>query len=164
MTLARPRTFDSVIVPLTSTLRDWRILNPSRYNSATPDTFNFAGLFSPENDASLEPPNAVRKALFEIKFDTVQSNAGTIELDSLRFVVWNGQKNVIYSTVFVGTWDKGDIPVNFVKSIITVAPPPPPPPPCDISRDGVLSATDVVWAMNCIFTGAVVLHLKSAQV
>lgn len=140
MTLARPRTFTGVIQPLTATLHAWTWFNGSKYNSVSPDTFLIAGMFdtSPE---TIEPPNAARKAIWEIKFDTVWSNAGTMEFDSVKFF---GNH-----TVFVDPQAHEKL-ANFVKRIITVAS----PPPCgDVNGDGQLTTYDLVQALNCVFFG-----------
>lgn len=89
-------------------------------------------------DAStLEPPNAVRKALLEIKFDSVLSYPGIIEFDSARVL---GTLVTSFSNVRSQV-----LPVNFVKSIITVM------PKGDFNLDGSLSSADVVELLNSVF-------------
>jgi len=85
------------------------------YNSASPDSMLIAGGFDPTDPATIEPPNLlVRKALWDIKFDTVLVGGGTFELDTGR---------VVQNTLFTNTVPS-DAPVNFVKAIITVTGPP----------------------------------------
>jgi hypothetical protein len=108
--LARPRNFYGLLSPLTTTLQGQRIFGIAGYHSNPPDSFLLAGLLDPLDDATKEPPNAVRKPFWDIKFDTVLANNGIFELDTGR---------VVQNTVFTTTTPV-DIPVNFVKSIITV--------------------------------------------
>jgi hypothetical protein len=139
MTLAHPRNFNGVINRLTNTLGAWGLFGFSRYNSISPDSFKFAGGFSPLDDATKEPPNAVRKALYEIKFDTVFNTEGTIEIDTGR---------VVQSTAFTNTVPH-DLKVNFVKAVITVE------RKGDLNLDGVVSPADVVLELNCVYLGTV---------
>ncbi len=112
MTLARPRTFPGIVAPLTTTLLGSRIVNVAKYNSTSPDSFLVAGLYDPLDPASIEPPNASRKAFWDIKFDTVTSVAlvGTVEFDTGRV-----QQSLGFTDV-----RPVDLPVNFVKSIFQV--------------------------------------------
>ncbi len=72
MTLSWPRTFNGVVRRLTTTLQGVTGVNTQRYNGISPDTFVVASFYE-ATDQSLEPPNLVRKAFWEIKFDTVFS-------------------------------------------------------------------------------------------
>ena len=112
MTLARPRTFNGVVAPLTSTLQGSRVFSGAKYNSTSPDSFLVAGVYDPLEPATIEPPNATRKALWDIKFDTVVSPAqvGFVQFDSGRVVQVIG---------FTDTQPL-DVPVNFLKSIFQV--------------------------------------------
>ncbi len=112
MTLSRPRTFVGAVVPLTTTLQTQRILNTLKYNSTSPDSFLVAGGFDPLDPATIEPPNASRKALWDIKFDTVTSQAqvGFVQFDSGR---------VAQSLTFTNTLPSDHSP-NFVKSLFQV--------------------------------------------
>ncbi len=119
-TLARPRTFNGMVSRLTTTLGTQLITSPNAgtsppgrvYNSVSPDSMLIAGGYDPFDPATNEPPNLVRKALWEIKFDTVTNNSlpGSFEIDSGR---------VVQSCTFTNTVPS-DAPVNFVKAIITV--------------------------------------------
>jgi hypothetical protein len=135
-TLGRPRNFNGVVNRLTNTLRAQSVAQLSRYNSSSPDSFLLAGLFEPILE-DFEPPNAVRKAFWEIKFDTVWNNPGTFELDTAT---------VFQSTGFTNTVPL-DKPVNFVKSIITVE------LKGDLNLDGMESPADVVLELYCVYLG-----------
>ena len=110
--LAHPRTFDGTVNRLTPTL-------PivfgfySRYNSSSPDSAAVHGEFDSPPFYAEEPPNAVRKPFWELKFDTVLAAFGQVQFDSI----------VYPSGVSIGFYDKfpRKIKVNFVKSIVTVA-------------------------------------------
>ncbi|HLG93217.1 MAG TPA: hypothetical protein VI546_00100, partial [candidate division Zixibacteria bacterium] len=108
--LARPRNFNGMASRLTSTLAGSLVFNVSRYHSDPPDSFLLAGLFDPLDPATIEPPNATRKAFWEIKYDSVQPALGQIRLDT---------GIVIQRTVFTNT-QPVDKPVNFVVGILTV--------------------------------------------
>ncbi|HEU4437487.1 MAG TPA: hypothetical protein VFR89_08480, partial [candidate division Zixibacteria bacterium] len=112
MILSRPRTFNGVVVPLTGTLRFFAAANMSRYNSTSPDSFLVAAGFDPSDPTTIEPPNTARKPVWELKFDTVSSQAqvGTVQFDSGR---------VTLSIQFTNT-EPSDLPVNFVKSVFQV--------------------------------------------
>ncbi|MGH8003191.1 MAG: hypothetical protein ACRECJ_00490, partial [Limisphaerales bacterium] len=110
-TVGRPRNFSGVVNPLTNTLRYFAAASFASYNSSSPDPFVVAAGFDAANPATIEPPNAVRKAVWELKFDTVWSTPGTFELDS---VIYAGIHTVFTNTV------PQDVNVNFVKSVITV--------------------------------------------
>ncbi len=140
--LGRPRYFNGMASRLTSTLVQTFPLPPIIppppglvYNSESPDSFLVGAFFDPLQPATIEPPNAVRKALWDIKFDSVWSNPGTVEFDTGR---------VVQSTSFTNTVPV-DMPVHFVKSVITVV------PKGDLDLDGQLSAADVVLLLNCVF-------------
>lgn len=122
MTLSHPRDFDGVVTPLTGTLQFYiaKVFNGNGYNSSSPDTFAVAGFFDPLDITSLEPPNWTRKALLEIKFDTVLAGpaGGTVEFDN----TWIRS----YASSFVDH-NYEDIKPNFVKGTITVTAPSPSP-------------------------------------
>jgi hypothetical protein len=131
MTLAHPRTFNGVVSRLTNTLNGSVFTAMSKYNSTSPDSVLIAGLFDPLNDATVEPPNLTRKPFWEIKFDTVFNHPGTIELGTGVVVNPSGFTNTV----------PDDLPVNFVKSVITVftnLPGPPDP------RDSIILETKKV--------------------
>ncbi len=144
MILARPRNFDGMVSHLTTTLRTQRVASPNPgtlpgriYNGVSPDSMLFAGGFDPLDFATIEPPNLARKALWEIKFDSVFSNPGTVELNTAH---------VIIATAFTNTIPK-DLPVNFAKGVITVAD----LRKGDLDMDGQLSGADAALALNCVF-------------
>ena len=114
--LGRPRTFKGVASRLTTTLGGSLVLNAGTgtgngYNSASPDSFLIAAVYDNLDPANFEPPNAVRKAFWEIKFDSVLNKPGTFELDAGRVVQPSGFTNMVPK----------DLPVNFVKGVVTVA-------------------------------------------
>jgi len=115
MILSRPRSFSGVVAPLTETLRFFSGTS-FRYNSSSPDTFLLAAGFDGVDPATIEAPNQTRKAVWDIKFDTVTKvdPVGTVEFDSGRV---SGQ------TVYFTTTHLIDVPVHFVKSIFQVGVP-----------------------------------------
>jgi len=150
MTLARPRNFDGMVNRLTTTLGAQRGSNPSPltvpgrvYNSVSPDTLAFFAGFDPLDPSTIEPPNVGRKALWEIKFDTVFNNAGTIEFDTTR-----------WSNGFAGftNTDPIDYRVNFIKSVITVVTN---PLKGDLNLDGEVRVADVVLELYCVYLGTI---------
>jgi len=140
MTLGWPRNFNGVVSRLANTLEGSLVFNFSRYHSNSPDSIRVAGVFDPLDPGSLEPPNAVRKAFYEIKFDTVLNGAGTIELDTGTIV----QRTTFTNTVPV------DVPVNFVKSTVTVVTN---PLKGDLNLDGEVRPADVIWELYCVYLG-----------
>jgi hypothetical protein len=77
-----------------------------------------------------------RKAVWELKFDTVWAAAGTFEIDSVGL----GVQYVSFTNTV-----PQDVPVNFVKSVIMVA------PRGDFNLDLALTAADVTLILNCVF-------------
>jgi hypothetical protein len=148
MTLGYPRTFDGVVRPLTTTLQSykWFASRDSlwwgyvhyQYNSISPDTLFIAGIFD-GTLGTIEPPNITRKALLEIKFDTVKTAFGTLEFDTTSRYIHS------QTTLFVSR--RGiEMRVNFKKGIITVAN----SGSCeDMNGDGDLTIVDIVQALNC---------------
>jgi hypothetical protein len=119
--LSRPRTYSGVVHPLTTTLQYYQPFNGNNYNDASPDTIGIWGIWDPTNKTGTgEPPNLTRKAFLEIKFDTIRSNNGTVELDSTRI-----RDNVISFFTQSGSQPTVPVPVNFVKGTITVDGTPP---------------------------------------
>ena len=142
-TLARPRNFSGILNPLTNTLRYAPVTSFLRYNSISPDTFSVGAgfdVFNPDPASTIEPPNATRKAVWELKFDSVWTAAGTFELDS---ILYGG------GISFTNTGPQ-DLPVNFVKSVIAVAL----PPKGDLNLDFDLTPADVILILNCNFCGS----------
>ncbi len=137
MTLGRPRNVNGVLSILTNTLRYVYVTNFTRYNSASPDSFTLTGLFDPMDPATIEPPNLARKLFREIKFDSVFNSPGTIELDTATVISQTGFTNTV----------PADLPVHFVKSVVTVG------VKGDLNGDGSLSAADAVMMKNCVFLG-----------
>jgi len=107
--IARPRTQSGTLNQLTSTLPF--IITNDKTNSVSPDSFRwFSDVFA---GSDYETPNLTRKGFWEIKFDTIRPNLGTVEIDSA---------SINTTTVLFTTKDLIDLPVNFVKSTITVVP------------------------------------------
>jgi hypothetical protein len=138
MTLGWPRNFNGVFNRLTNTLGGTKYYNFTGYHSNSPDSFYFGGVFDPLQPASIEPPNAVRKPFWEIKFDTVRANLGAVEFDSLG--------NLSRQTAFTNTVPV-DVPVHFVKSTVTVE------RKGDLNLDGIVSPADVVLELQCVYLG-----------
>ena len=144
MILGRPRNWQAsgnsgVVSELTNTLNGSRVFYGGRYHSNSPDSFALQNTFDPLDPGTHEPPNLVRKALWEIKFDTVFNNLGTIEFDSAKTIFGTGLVNTV----------PRDVPVNFVKSIITVN------LKGDLNLDGGVTPADVVLELMCIYQGIV---------
>ncbi len=149
MTLSHPRNFNGVVHRLTSTLGSgFNSLNLVRYNSASPDTFALAAFYDPLNAASAEPPNPARKALWDIKFDTVRADTGRILFDSTRIV--DGTVKIF--TQFFNKQLR-TLKVNFAKGIVTVPNQEAPCPALNVKRDAVLDLADIVGLLNCVFLG-----------
>lgn len=140
--VARPRGFSGVINPL-GYLRYGAATGFGSYHSDSPDTFLVYGQFDPADPSTLEPPNSIRKAMWEIKFDTVLNNLGTIELDSGTYSSFG------YTTEFVPANPIIDMPVNFLKGVLTV----PSYRKGDLNQDVALTPSDVVWILNCVMLG-----------
>ncbi|MCI0330789.1 MAG: hypothetical protein L0196_07545 [candidate division Zixibacteria bacterium] len=130
-------TFGSVINSLTPSFRIYSATNFSRYDGQSPDSFIVAAGYD-GSDLETEPPNAVRKAVWEIKFDTIRGGGGTFELDSAMIA---GQPGCYFTSLRPIV----DLPVNFVKGVITVA------PKGDFNLDLAFSAADIVLLINCVF-------------
>ncbi len=118
-----------------------QVSNFGLYHSNPPDSFSFTGTFDPTDDDTKLPPNWVRTAFLDIKFDSVFSPScnGKIELDSVLLPPAN-------TIQFVGT-HANRIPVNFLKGVITIN------PTGDLDVDGQFTSTDVVLILNCVFLG-----------
>ena len=136
-TVARPRNFSGVVNPLTNILRYDPVTSFAFYNTcSSPDRFIVSAWNDPLDPASIEPPNSVRKAVWELKFDTVWAVFETFELDTLTVAgVQSGFTNRAIQ----------DVIVNFVKSVITVV------GRGDLNLDGSLTAADVPLILNCTF-------------
>ncbi len=107
-------TWSSVVNPLTGTLRFFTGGNFPLYNNDSPDRFLVAAGFDPgDPDNTIEPPNAARKAIWEIKFrhSSGCDSAGQIRFDSIRTTL---------STLFTNTEPRDMVP-NFVPGIITMS-------------------------------------------
>ncbi|MCI0330460.1 MAG: hypothetical protein L0196_05845 [candidate division Zixibacteria bacterium] len=133
-----PRSFFGVVNPLTSTLRYFEVVSFTNYDNISPDKFAVAAGNDGIDPTTIEPPNATRKAVWELKFDTVRTATGTFELDSSRL----GGAQLVFTTI-AGQ----DVKVNFLKSVITVAP----APKGDLNLDFALTGADIVLLLNCTF-------------
>lgn len=138
--LAYPRNANGVLNRLTSTLSTV-VVSANPYHGNSPDSAVLAAFSStPTPDAqNMEPPNSIRKALWEIKFDSVLSNLGTFELDTVNHILGTYPEFVDIS----GSSHR----YNFVKSVVTV---------ClkgDLNCDGDQRVEDVVMMLQCVFVG-----------
>ena len=106
-------TWNSVVNPLEPTLRFFTGASFSGYTDNSPDRFLVAAGFDPADPSTIEPPNATRKDVWEIKFRHTSGcdSAGEITFDSSRV------SNL--SCLFTNT-APADMPVNFVKGIFTM--------------------------------------------
>jgi len=107
---SRPRTFNGTVIRLTATLGSLLTANYGGYNSSSPDSV-VLGAFEDGFLSNIEPPNSTRKAFWDLKFDSINAPAGTVELDTIRIL-----DNTVHFVKVNGT----RVPVNFVKSTITV--------------------------------------------
>ncbi|HXF49299.1 MAG TPA: hypothetical protein VNL73_07740 [Verrucomicrobiae bacterium] len=137
-TLARPRSFLGMVSPLTNTLRYYTDISYGSYTSTSPDTFAVAAGFDGVDPSTIEPPNVARKAVWELKFDSVLFAAGSFELDSTR---------IANLPATFTTMAPVDLTVNFLKSIITV----PSAPKGDLNWDLAVTFADVGFILNCVF-------------
>ena len=146
MTLAWPRDFEAVVGSLNSPLQKGLTKVFVSRNGTPPDSFSITALWNPRSwSGTVEPPNLVRKRLLEIKFDSVLSNEGEVELDS-AFWHLNGS-DISTGFVIYRDSDYMDLPVNFVKGVITVAE----PARGDMDGNGAFTALDVILLSNCVF-------------
>jgi|GEM_PF-5589500 len=122
---------------LTNTLRYRGVCLAFVCEPADAETVLALGYSAGSDPSTIEPPNAVRKAIWELRFDSAVGGPGAIEFDSAR--AWGG-----FVTSFTNIYGQ-ELPVNFVKSVITVR------PKGDFNLDGSLSGADVVELLNCVF-------------
>jgi hypothetical protein len=88
--------------------------NYAQYHSNSPDSFLLAfTLSNPADDNEKMPSNAARALLGEIKFDSVTIPCGQFILDSTR---------ILDNTLQFVRLDGQQLPVNFVRSHVTVPP------------------------------------------
>lgn len=147
--LAKPRTFQNAIHMLDSTMQFFSILATNRYNEVSPDSFSMQGVYDPLDVSTWQPPNATRKALLEIKFDSTRGT-GTVHIDS-AFILTNPTSGAYVNTRLFRVRPQGgkrEVQVNFVKGVVTV----------DLgggfeTREGIVTMYDLVTALNCIFLG-----------
>jgi hypothetical protein len=120
---AWPRVFNGTISRLTSTLNGSLVYNNTRNHSQSPDSNLWAGVFDPLDPTTHEEPNAVRKAIWEIKYDSASATSlpGAFEVDTVQHQQRTGFTNTV----------PRDLPVNFVKGVITIS-----IPPCVITNCG----------------------------
>ncbi len=142
MTLAYPRTFFGVVTPLINTLRHFSEISASFYNNSGPDSFLVGAGFDPSDRAgTLEPPNLTPKAVWEIKFDTVFNNLGTIEFNNSCCI--GGSQTTLTDS---GPTDH-KLGGTIFKSVVTVA------AKGDLNLDVEVSPADVVWELLCVING-----------
>jgi len=133
-------TFGSVVNNLTNTLRYFTAASFLAYNNASPDRFKLAAGFDGANRETIEPPNAVRKPVWELKFRHSSDSAGQI-LFYPSIVSGSG-------SVFVDTRPV-DLNVNFLPGVLTVEQQ---KGDLDLAGNDVTGA-DIVWEIRCIFGG-----------
>ncbi len=138
------RRFVDVVIPLKRTLDRQTYVDFGSYDGRSPDTFVIWGSYEPVYGFPryrAEPPNVVRSAIWELRFKNSSNNPGLVQFDTVRF-------HPTYASYF-GVFRDGqavDIPVNFLKSIITIAP----PPKGDLNWDFELRPSDLVLILNCV--------------
>lgn len=108
-------TFSTAVTPLTNTLRFFSAANFSGYNDASPDRFLVAAGFDPgDPDNTIEPPNATRKPVWQIKFR--HSSCGVDSMGEIRF----DSTRVSGLPCLFTNKAPADAPVNFVPGILTI--------------------------------------------
>ena len=132
-------TYASVVTNLTNTLRYYTGVSFGAYNNASPDSFLVMAGFDGANLETIEPPNAVRKPVWELKFRHSSDSAGQVLL--YRSVIAGAPCH------FVNTRPV-NLPVNFLPGVITVIS----KGDLNLGGDGVTGA-DIVWEIRCIFGG-----------
>ncbi|HXF49618.1 MAG TPA: hypothetical protein VNL73_09390 [Verrucomicrobiae bacterium] len=164
-------TFGSVVTPLTNTLRYFANISVSSYNDHSPDRFLIAAGFDGSTPETIEPPNAARKPIWELKFRHSSDSAGQVILENSTIA---GLVSLFTNTAPV------DAPVNFLPAILTLAyrgdldmstvltpadavlilyavmqnlPPPAGFGACDLNCDGERTLADVMLLMNAVFGG-----------
>ncbi|MCI0330862.1 MAG: T9SS type A sorting domain-containing protein [candidate division Zixibacteria bacterium] len=112
--LSYPRTFTGVVNPQTITLQWLTDLTSNQYDGVSPDRFTLIGDYNPGDLTTAEPPNAVRKLFWQIKFDTVTVSgpSGQVLFDSVR----NNPSDRIEFRDLSGT----RVQVHFLNSVFTI--------------------------------------------
>ncbi len=106
------RTFTNLVNPLTNTLRYFAATNfAAGYNDASPDRFLIAAGFDPADPTTIEPPNAARKDIWELRFKSSSAALGQVKFDTATVA---SLKNTFTNT---GPTDKS---VNYVPGIVTI--------------------------------------------
>ena len=136
-------TFGSVVTNLTNTLRYYTGRSFGPYNNASPDSFLVMAGFDGVNLETIEPPNLVRKPVWELKFRHSSDSLGQVLLypsvisgDGSHFTNVRSGRPV-------------DEPVNFLPGVLTVEYQ---KGDLNMSGDDVTGA-DIVWEIRCIFGG-----------
>jgi len=108
-------TFGSIVNPLTNTLRYFAASTVTGYTDNSPDRFLVTGGFDGTDPATIEEPNAARKAVWEFRFrhSSGYDSIGVVRFDSTRV---NAQPCSFVNTQPV------DVSVNFVPGRLHVCP------------------------------------------
>ena len=96
--------------------------NFSDYDGKSPDRFLVAATFSPTSTnpfRQAEPTNVTRSAIWELKFMSTTKSPGVVQIDTTKLSV-----ATLFTVIRNGGRDVRDVPVNFVKSLITIQPEP----------------------------------------
>ncbi len=135
-----PLTFGSVVNNLTNTLRYFTAANFVAYNDVSPDSFRLAAGFDGTDPATIEPPNVVRKPVWELKFGHSSDSLGQV---------------LFYPSILAGRVSgfvdtrPVDLNVNFLPGVLTVE-----PQKGDLNLGGDdVTGADIVWEIRCIFGG-----------
>ncbi|HXF49603.1 MAG TPA: T9SS type A sorting domain-containing protein [Verrucomicrobiae bacterium] len=105
--------FTSMVTPMTGTLRFFGSVNVSQYNDNSPDRFLLAAGFDGSDPSTIEPPNATRKEVWQIRF---RHSSG---FDSIGIVRFDSTRVANLPCTFTNTVP-ADLPVNFVAGQCTV--------------------------------------------
>jgi len=107
--------FTSIVNPLTNTLRYFSASTVSGYNDNSPDRFLVAGGYDGSDPATIEEPNATRKAVWEFRFrhSSGYDSIGVVQFDSTRVSA--------QPCYFVNTRPL-DVRVNFMPGLLQIAP------------------------------------------
>jgi uncharacterized repeat protein (TIGR01451 family) len=109
--LAYPRTFQGMVTPLTNFFDSGSVAATHKYNGVSPDSFHLEA--SQYYSTEVETPNASRKGIWDIKFDSVTGSCGQILFDSLASGFFD-------NTVHFTDLNFRRLPVHFAAGVVTV--------------------------------------------
>ncbi len=108
--LGYPRNFAGTASRLTSTLGNSLVFSPL-VNSTSPDSAVWSAFWDPNDTSTAEPPNATRKAFWELKFDTIKTQLGQAYIDSA---------NIFDNRVGFVSMNGNTVGVNFIRGFVLI--------------------------------------------